>query len=310
MRILVTGGFGYIGGRVSDYLLSKGYHVIIASRNSSGYFHGLAGAEIVHISWEKPRDLERACRKVDLIIHAAGMSAQDCEEHPIKALNFNGYSTGNLVNAAVKLGVKRFIYLSTAHVYSNPLTGVIKEGNSLINMHPYATSHVEGEKFVLAASKHKLIEGIVLRLSNVVGRPNHKLVNCWGLLVPNLCRQAVVEKKIELYGNGNSQRDFIAIGEVCRIIENLMLIPYKVEHTAILNLGTGLAKTLIDVAQEIQGRCINILGYSPNIIAQMKDTCDEDLSYRVDKIETLLGKVRLNITSEIDELLNFCRINF
>lgn len=310
MRVLITGGYGYIGGRLSKYLLSKGYEVVIASRSYNGHFSSLLNAQFIQISWDKTSDLENACQNIDVLIHAAGMNAEDCIRDPEEALNFNGYATSRLMDAASKSGVKRIIYLSTAHVYSSPLRGIIKEGDLLKNMNPYATSHAEGEAAVLAASKLGTIEGIVLRISNAVGAPHHKSVNCWKLLIPNLCKQAVVDKKIELYSNTSQQRDFIAIGEVCRIIEGLIEIPYGYRFSPILNIGTGISKTLIDVACEVRDSCEKNLGYRPTISTLLAGEGDHELSFRVDLAEATLGKISSSISSELDGLLKFCQKNF
>ena len=80
-------------------------------------------SEVVKLIWDDKDALTEACRNVDTVIHAAGMNAQDCTKDPVAALEFNGVATARLVEATCKAGVNQLIYLSTAHVYSNPLQG-------------------------------------------------------------------------------------------------------------------------------------------------------------------------------------------
>ena len=158
----------------------------------------LVKAEVEKITWDDDIALKRSCIGVDVVIHAAGINAQDCVSDPKAALEFNGGVTTRFVEAASKAGVWRFIYLSTAHVYSNPLVGVITEESHPSNQHPYATSHLAGDEAVLRANQLGKIQGFVFRLSNGFGAPMHKDVNCWMLLVNDLCKQAVVTHKMIL----------------------------------------------------------------------------------------------------------------
>ena len=103
------------------------------------------------------------------VIESPGMGAQACSANPTKALEVNGLNTAMIVEAAIANGVRRFIYPSTVHVYSNPIVGNIDEITSTTNLHPYATSKLAGEKVVLYAKKMGIIQGVVLRLSNGSG---------------------------------------------------------------------------------------------------------------------------------------------
>ena len=114
MRILITGGFGFVGGRLAVHLAQAGYQIVLGSRNASSPPVWLPQAEVVQIVWEDDRTLVRCCDGVDGVIQAAGMNAQDCENDPLQALVVNGEQTSNLVKASVKQNVKQFIYFSTS----------------------------------------------------------------------------------------------------------------------------------------------------------------------------------------------------
>ena len=152
MRILITGGFGFVGGRLAVHLAQAGHQIVLGSRNASSPPIWLPQAEVVQIVWEDDRTLEHCCDGVDGVIQAAGMNEQDCAAGPVAALDFNGVATARLIEAASRAGVKKFIYLSTAHIYASPLVGTITEETFPRNLHPYATSHLAGEHAVLSAS--------------------------------------------------------------------------------------------------------------------------------------------------------------
>lgn len=313
MRILITGGFGFIGGRLGQYLQQNGHQVILGSRKASCPPEWLPHAEVAQIDWSDSRALKQICSRVDVVIQAAGMNAQDCASDPVAALEFNGLVTARLVAAASRVGVKQFIYFSSAHVYASPLVGTITEATCPRNLHPYATSHLAGEHSVLSANQRGQIEGIVLRLSNAFGAPVHKDVNCWMLLVNDLCKQAVQTRKLVLQTTGLQQRDFIGITEVCRVTEHLAVGNGASMQPSILNVGFGVSQSVLAMAQSIQQRCAQVLGFEP-VLQHVQGEADEPprmLSYRVDNLAALgIKSDFLENLAEIDSLLRFCQSTF
>lgn len=313
MRILITGGFGFIGGRLGQYLQQNGHQVILGSRKASCPPEWLPHAEVAQIDWSDSRALRQICSRVDVVIQAAGMNAQDCASDPVAALEFNGFVTARLIAAANRVGVKRFIYLSTAHVYASPLVGTITEETCPRNLHPYATSHLAGEHAVLSANQRGRIEGIVLRLSNAFGAPVHKDVNCWMLLVNDLCKQAVQTRKLVLQTSGLQQRDFICMTEVCRVAEHLAVGSDSSTQPSIFNVGFGMSQSVLAMAQLIKQRCVQVLGFEP-VLQRVQGEAVEPpqmLSYRVDNLAALgIKSDFLENLVEIDNLLRFCQSTF
>jgi len=312
MRILITGGFGFVGGRLAVHLAQAGHQIIIGTRNATTPSGWSPQVEVANLEWNDEVALEYCCKGIDVIIHAAGMNAQDCEADPAAALNFNGLATTKLVNAASRAGVKKFIYLSTAHVYCSPLVGTILEETCPRNLHPYATSHLAGEQGVLSSHKRGDLQGIILRLSNAFGAPTHKSVSCWMLLVNDLCRQAVETRKLILNTNGLQQRDFIGLTNVCSVVERL--IAYNQPRQAnIFNVGASESQSVLAMAKLIQRRCSKVLGFTPEL--QYKKNRGEDqlptLIYRTDKLNALgINCKSVTNTMEIDNLLQFCQTSF
>ena len=167
------------------------------------------------------------------------MNASDCLANPGSALAFNGLATSQLVFAATKVGVPRFIFLSTAHVYSERLEGVINEHSCPRNLHPYATSNLAGEHSVLFASSRGGIDGVIFRMSNIFGKPINKEVNCWHLLINDLCRQAVVSQSLNLRSNGVQQSDFLPMSLFCLMMENFVNSWPVYNQHRVFNVGYG-----------------------------------------------------------------------
>jgi UDP-glucose 4-epimerase len=310
MRILITGGFGYIGGRLAQFLIAKNDNeVLLGSRQLVSIPAWLPEAQVIQIEWEKSNELENICSGVDVVVHLAGMNMQDCAADNVAAIEFNALATARLLQAAVRKGVKRFVYQSTAHVYGSPLDGVITETTCPLSLHPYATSHRAGEDVVRAAQQLGEIEGIVIRLSNAFGRPTHKEVNCWMLLVNDLCRQAVLSQHMVLRSSGIQRRDFIPMLDVCRAINHLLYLPTKSIDNGLINVGGEWSPTLWEIACLIQERCEVVLGFKPKLTRvkpQINETASK-LDYRIDTLRLTGYEPSANRIEEIDQLLKFCK---
>lgn len=312
MRILITGGLGFVGGRVALYLQQAGHQIVLGSRKANSPPDWLPQAEVVQINWDDAIALEHSCSGVDVVIQAAGMNAKDCAADPIAALEFNGLATARLLGAAIRASVLRFIYLSTAHVYARPLVGMITEGTCPRNLHPYATSHLVGEHAVLRASQCGQIQGIVLRLSNAFGAPMHKDMNCWMLLVNDLCRQAVQTRKMVLQTNGLQQRDFVGMTEFCRVVDYLASCDGEVLRPGVFNVGAGVSQSVFEMALLIQQQCHQVLGFEP-VLQRPEIGASEQhelLIYRADNLAKIGVNIGLDNTIEIDNLLTFCQASF
>jgi len=312
MRILVTGGFGFVGGRLAAHLAQAGHKVILGSRTLRVAPDWLPSAEVMQIEWNDQYSLEQNCVGVDVVIQAAGMNAQACAEDPMAALACNGLATSRLVTAASRMGVQQFIYLSTVHVYGSPMKGVITENCRPLNPHPYATSHLAGEYAVLRAHHRREIKGKVLRLSNAFGAPMYGEVNCWMLLVNDLCRQAVLTRKLELRTSGLQQRDFIGLNKVCQMIEHCIFDSTDSCKTQIFNICSGSSKTLIEMSEIIRMRCVNVLGFVPKLHLSNKNNEIIDSFKIISNVNLTHSEQEMDsqCIAEIDNLLFFCDVHF
>lgn len=311
MRVLVTGGHGYVGGRIAYHLIQSGYKVTLGSRQVSGKPEWLPQADVASLDWGNQAALENACNGVDVVIHAAGMNAQECHKQPIDALEFNGVASSRLAVAATNVGVDKFVYLSTAHIYLKPLQGLINEKVCPKNLDPYASSHLAGENAIRNIWGAEKNSPIILRLSNAIGAPMHKNVNCWTLLVNDLCLQAVQNKNLVLRTLGLQKRDFITLNDVSMAVEHLLKIDISSEENGVFNVGSRHSITIFEMANLIACRCEALLGFKPNILRPEErgeeiNFEEPPLIYDNKKLLSTGFSLSMDFNREIDQTLKMC----
>jgi UDP-glucose 4-epimerase len=223
------------------------------------------------MDWEDSCALRRVCSGIDLVVHSAGIGAKECETSPVAALEFNGLATARLIEESVNAGVQSFLYLSTVHVYADPLAGCITEASCARNPHPYATSHLAGENALLYYALKGRIGGGILRLSNCFGVPALPNIDCWALFCNDICMQAVTENRIKITSDGGVQRIFIPIGRMVRAITALGSLDNtrKKAFLGVVNLGLGESRSLYETASLVKTRCEQRLGRSPDLICDV-----------------------------------------
>lgn len=312
-RILITGGFGYVGGRLASAIgRVTDYEPRLGTRQVDAQIPDwLVRGDVCLLDLQDDASLIRACRGCDCVIHLAATNEIESAEDPEKAFIVNSLGTLKLLGASVAAGVPNFIYFSTAHVYGSPLTGTITEEALPRPVHPYAITHKAAEDFVLAAHDKKEINGLVLRLSNSFGAPVHPEVNRWTLLVNDLCRQAVTERTLTLRSSGLQLRDFIPMSDVEKAVIHF-LTPGCDWQDGLFNLGGANPVSVLSMSKLIAERCQAILGFQPEMIVPQTDENEIilPLDYRIDKIEGAGFKLSGSITDEIDETLRFCHTSF
>ncbi|TGK51913.1 SDR family oxidoreductase [Leptospira kanakyensis] len=307
-KILITGGFGYLGGRIAKYLSSLGHLIVLGSRVNQSSPNWLPNCEVRQMDWKNQTQLSEVCREIDIIVHAAGMNAQDCSKNPIEAIEFNSLATSRLIEATRVGKIKKFINLSTAHVYGSPLVGTITEETCTRNYHPYASSHLMAEFAVNFASSQGYFQGVNLRLSNGFGSPTHKEVATWGLLANDLCRQVFKSKSLHIHSNKSLLRDFIPIKNIETVIGKISDDSFNITFPHV-NLASGKTITIFQMAELIQSRVHILYGYLPKIITPESSINEKSIEFNFDI--TLLKNLDLyefpNMHEEVDRLLVFCK---
>ncbi|MBI4191170.1 MAG: SDR family oxidoreductase [Betaproteobacteria bacterium] len=312
--VLITGGLGYVGGRIAQALAQCGQHRLRLATRAAGHTPPpwLRAAEIVTMDVTRDADLDKACDGVTGIVHLVALNEHDCAADPQRALLVNSLGTLKLLHAAQRARVERFIYFSTAHVYGAPLAGRIDERSVPRPVHPYAITHHVAEDFVLAAHDQRALTGIVLRMSNGFGAPAHAGVHRWTLIVNDLCRQAVTQKQLVLHSSGVQQRDFITLADAGRAVDHLLHLPVAACGDGLFNLGGERALSVIELTGRIANRCEVTLGFRP-AVRRPQPAADETgstLDYRIDKLKQTGFELRGGMDAEIDATLRLCKEAF
>ncbi|MBP6621108.1 MAG: NAD-dependent epimerase/dehydratase [Alcaligenes sp.] len=308
ISVLLTGGLGYLGGRIAQALVAGGYRVHCGTRRAEMKAPDwLPEIQMVTLDWNSNESLIKACRGVDCIIHLAAMNEVESATDPVGALETNGVASLRLLEAAKSVGVRRFIYFSTAHVYGAPLHGNVDETTLPRPVHPYAITHKVAEDFVLAAHDRKQIEGVVIRLSNGFGAPVTPNVDRWTLLVNDLCRQAATRGELRLNSAGAQLRDFIPLADVARAVNHLLELDVEQLADGLFNLGGGKAMSILEMAERIAARWRALTGRDIAIVRPAGDSlAPPAFRYHSDKLAatgfTLIGQV----DREIDDTLQLC----
>ncbi|MBI5886922.1 MAG: SDR family oxidoreductase [Deltaproteobacteria bacterium] len=315
-RTLITGGLGYVGGRLYQGLRSNAsLDLCLGSRRIPAVMPQWArGLEVIPMDLSSDQSLDAACEGVNCVIHLAALNEIESAKDPQLALEVNAAGALRMLRAAQRARVERFIYLSTAHVYGSPLAGVIDERTVPRPVHPYAITHRAAEDFVLASHDRGGIVGIVLRLSNGFGAPADPAVNRWTLLANDLCKQAATTASLVLRSSGLQQRDFITLEDVAACVAHFISLPVEACGNGLFNLGGGRTMSVLAMAELVAARCEVVLGFRPAIErpapAPEEMSTQGMLDYRIDKLRSTGFSPRGSFEAEIDATLRLCNDAF
>lgn len=309
-RLLITGGLGYLGGRIAQGLAEDpDFEVIIATRRPRPVRPDwLPKGVLCHVPFDDSEAWVHACQGVTDVLHLASMNAAECERDPQAAMLINTIGTVRVLSAAEKAGVDRIAYMSSAHVYGE-MSGDVTEQTTPRPRSAYAISKRSAEDFLLGAHEAKRIEAVVLRLSNGFGAPAHADIPSWSLLVNDLCRQAVLERSLRLRSSGVQVRDFIPMGDVVNAVRHVLHLPAKQIEERVYNLGGDHPISILGMAEAVASRCEVLLGFRPSIqrLDPKPGETPASFQYRCDKLKKTGFELQCPVELEIDRTLEFCR---
>jgi len=230
MTVLVTGGAGYIGSHMVWELLDHNEEVVVVDNLTTGFEWAIPETvTLVKANVGDQEQMEAVINdhNIDVIIHFAGsVVVPESLENPLKYYDNNTGQSRNLIAAAVKTGVKRFIFSSTAAVYGNPLTeGPISENAILNPMSPYGTSKLMTELMLRDTATAHDMSYVILRYFNVAGcdvkgRTGQSTLGATHL-IKVACEVATGKKpSIKVFGtdyntlDGTCVRDFIHVNDL------------------------------------------------------------------------------------------------
>lgn len=257
--ILLTGGAGYIGAATADALINAGMRVIILDDLSSGHADTIPNeASFKTGSYGEGAKVEELLRdaRIDAIVHCGAKSiVSESAEHPERYFANNVTASLNLLDAAVHVGVKAFIFSSSAAVYGSPTSSTISESTPLNPVNPYGATKVAFEGALRSYAEAHEMCAISLRYFNVGGstervRERH---NPETHLLPRLIHAAQHGEPFEMYGNdyatpdGSALRDYVHVADVAAAnlaAVNLLLNEGAAAgHTAV-NIGSGVGTSV------------------------------------------------------------------
>lgn len=313
-RILITGGLGYIGGRLVKYLLEHtDAEIIVSSRNEANVELVFGSKRVKLTSTQKLIDFDEELPfEIDAIIHLAATNEIQAAADPVDSVRVNVINSYMLLQKAIQHKVKRFIYFSTAHVYCSPLEGIITEDICPKPLHPYAITHKAFEDFLWASNHNNQIEGVIVRLSNSYGAPLIPDVNRWTLVVNDLCRQAIPNNQMLLKSSGLQLRDFITLTDVCGAVHHLLSLSPQRLHDGIFNLGGNHVISVFEMSQLIQQRFLNQFNRPVSLLRTQPDANEKVLpfSFNSSRLEESGFIWKNNVEEELDALIHFCIKNF
>ncbi len=307
MRVLVTGGFGYLGGRVCLALAEAGEDVIVGARRpSADRLHDGDALSIFDVTSVTETELALEAARPDAIVHLAAVNEIESLRDPRLAYKVNCEGTYNLLTAAVRAKVDRLLYVSTFHVYGKA-EGDISEATPTSPSHPYATTHRAAEDIARYFARYHGIATASLRLSNAYGAPVHPRIDRWTLVFNDLCRQAVVSGEIVLATAGGQHRDFISLHDVGRAIVHALRSDAVMHDGEVFNLGGRTSLSIREVAAIVARVAENELGAPIPVRGPEGRVTGARVNYDIAKFEATGFRLSGSMEEEIVATLALCR---
>ena len=263
--VVLTGGAGFLGSHLCDFLLEHGYSVICLDNLVTGRL-----ANIEHLSNNKSFKFIQADvseglivrRKIDFVLHFASLASPlDYARLPIETLKVGSLGTFNALELAHHKGAK-FMMASTSEIYGDPLHNPQKEehwGN--VNPIGPRSMYDESKRFseALTMAYHRKL-GVDTRIVRIFNTYGPRMKNEDGRIVPNLITQALAAKPLTIYGDGKQTRSFCYVSDLVDGIYRLM----QANFSDPVNLGNPIEKNMLELAHIIK----DITGTSGKIVFQ------------------------------------------
>ena len=309
-NVLLTGGFGTLGGRISANLSkSPEINLRLASRQKRQPPSWAPKTEVCVVDFENQNSIKQMLHEVTHVVHLAALNDNECRAEPEKAQLVNVEYTRRVVEQAGQIKKLRFIYLSTIQVYGNSLTGVITETSPTDPQDAYSQTHLDAERIVEHAHNTQQLEGIRLRSANGFGAPMSPDAKIWQIIANDLCRQAVETKKLTLKSHGLQSRNFVPFTDVCSAVYHSLGMSPQQTGDGLFNLGGRKSLQIIQMAELVATRCGAVLGFTPKIEKpnETPDSVPPAFEYSSDKLLATGFILNCDLEREIDSLLQSCK---
>lgn len=263
-RFLVTGGAGFIGSSLVDALLKRNAaKVRVLDDFSTGRRVNLAPVlshiELVEGDLRNPQTVHEAASGVDFILHQGAVpSVPRSIEAPELTTAVNVDGTVNVLNAAVRNGVRRVVFASSSSVYGNSEVLPKQEDMPLSTLSPYAASKAAGELYAKSFLECYGLETVALRYFNIFG-PKQDPQSQYAAVIPRFISALAHREPMTVYGDGGQTRDFTFVGNVIEANLKACFAPNAAGQR--INIGCGQQISLLELANTL-GR---IMGVTPRI---------------------------------------------
>jgi UDP-glucose 4-epimerase len=251
MKILVTGGAGFIGAALANHLVGLGHRVRVIDDLSSGDPSSLENA--VAFTRGDVRDIPKLwtlLRDVEVVFHlAARVSVSESILYPVEYNEVNVGGTVSLMTAARDAGVRRVVLASSGTVYGEQEEQPVKETALVRPPNPYAVSKIASEYYLSALGALYDIEVVTLRIFNAYG-PGQAVPPSHPPVIPHFLRQALAGSTPTVFGSGKQTRDFIYIADVVSALTTAGLADNV--NGLIINIGTGQEVSINDLLKKAE----------------------------------------------------------
>jgi len=257
MKVVITGGAGFIGGNLARLLVERGDTVVVLDDLSTGRMENLpSGAPLTFVEGSilDPDALDAACQGADAIVHlAARASVPESIEDPLGSHRVNVTGTIEVLEAARRARNAHVVLASSTSVYGNDPTEAKHEGLPTHPLSPYAASKAALESYASAYHHSYGLPVTVFRFFNVFG-PLQPADHVYAAAVPAFVSAAVAGQTLTIHGDGKQTRDFVAVDTVAAFI--LDALDRKVVSPDPVNLAVGVSTNLLELVallEEITG---------------------------------------------------------
>jgi UDP-glucose 4-epimerase len=314
MRILITGGAGFIGSHLSDELLSRGHSVSVLDDLSTGAMENIRHLKsharfeyTIGTCHDRPLVAELV-DSVDVVYHlAAAVGVELIVESPVRTIETNIHAAEVVLNAASKKKKPVFV-ASTSEVYGKSDALPFNEDGDLVlgatykGRWSYACSKMIDEFLALAYYKERGLPTVIGRMFNTVGP---RQTGRYGMVVPSLIGQAVAGKPLTVHGDGTQSRCFCHVYDVVRALADLMETDKF--YGEIFNIGSQEEITITHLAEKV----IELTGSRSEIAfipyAEAYEVGFEDMQRRIPDISKIGAALGWSPTKSLDEIINEVR---
>ncbi len=318
MKALITGGAGFIGSHLAEFLLSRGDSVVAIDDLSTGAMENIAHLKThlrfrCHIDTVVNRPLiARLVDDCDLVFHlAAAVGVQLIIERPVRTITTNISGTEVVLQMAAKKR-RKVLLTSTSEVYGKRTDVPFREDDDLLMGPPtkrrwsYACSKAVDEFLAMAYAEEHKVPVIIARLFNTVGP---RQTGRYGMVIPRFVQAALAGAPIRVYGDGSQSRCFAYVGDVVRILAGLADRPQAVGE--IINVGTDEETTITTLAEQIR----TLTGSPSEIVSVPYEVAYghdfDDMQRRVPdltKLDRLLAdRPRTSLREILDSVITYAR---